>query len=109
MGEKLDKIVEIIDDISDDIDHNARSATDMYHNMGDYSWNARRNGRDFGTIKTLFPNILGFLLGLAITKMFGGSGAAYLVLGAIFSIGFARFTALYFRELLSDMQLSVTL
>lgn len=99
MGEKLDKIVEIIDDISDDIDHNARSATDMYHNMGDYSWNARRNGRDFGTIKTLFPNILGFLLGLAITKMFGGSGAAYLVLGAIFSIGFGAFYSVAFQKI----------
>lgn len=99
MGEKLDKIVEIIDDISDDIDHNARSATDMYHSMGDYSWGARRNGRDFGTIKTLFPNIVGFLLGLAITKMFGGGGAAYLVLGVIFSIGFGVFYSVEFQKI----------
>ncbi|MBR6581605.1 MAG: hypothetical protein IKK66_09945 [Ruminococcus sp.] len=99
MGDKLDKIVEIIDDISDDIDHNTKSATDMYYSVGDYSWNARRNGRDFGTIKTLFPNIVGFLLGLAITKMFGGGGAGYLVLGAIFSIVFGVFYSVEFQKI----------
>lgn len=95
MGEKLDKIVEIIDDISDDVDHNTKSATDMYYSVGDYSWNARRNGRDFGTIKTLFPNIVGFLLGLALTKMFGMSGAAYPVLGAIGAVGLGVLNSVY--------------
>lgn len=98
MGEKLDKIVEIIDDISDDIDHNAQSAKDIYPGIGDYSWNGRRKGLDLGTLKTFFPNIVGFLLGLAITKMFGGSGAAYLVLGAIFSIGFGVFYSVAFQK-----------
>lgn len=98
MGEKLDKIVEIIDDISDDIDHNAQSAKDIYPGICDYSWNGRRKGLDLGTLKTFFPNIVGFLLGLAITKMFGGSGAAYLVLGAIFSIGFGVFYSVAFQK-----------
>ena len=89
------KIKEIIKDIFDDIDHSSDSYTDMYRGMGSTSWDARHNGRDLGLFTTLFPNLLGFLFGLAITKLLGMSGAAYLVFGAIGAVGLGVLNSVY--------------
>ena len=69
------RILEIIKDIFDDTVHSADSYTDMYRDMGSTPWDARRNGFDIGFFVTMLPNILGFLLGLAITRMFGIVGS----------------------------------
>ena len=89
------KIKEIIKDIFDDIDHRSVSYTDMYSGMCSTSWDARHNGRDLGLFTTLFPNLLGFLFGLAITKLLGMSGAAYLVFGAIGAVGLGVLNSVY--------------
>ena len=89
------KIFEIIKDIFDDTVHSADSYTDMYRDMGSTPWDARRNGFDIGFFVTMLPNILGFLLGLALTKMFGMSGAAYPVLGAIGAVGLGVLNSVY--------------
>lgn len=89
------RILEIIKDIFDDVNHSSDSYTDMYRDMGSTSWDARRNGFDIGFFMTMLPNILGFLLGLALTKMFGMSGAAYPVLGAIGAVGLGVLNSVY--------------
>jgi hypothetical protein len=89
------RILEIIKDIFDDVNHSLDSYTDMYRDMGSTSWDARRNGFDIGFFMTMLPNILGFLLGLALTKMFGMSGAAYPVLGAIGAVGLGVLNSVY--------------
>ena len=89
------RILEIIKDIFDDVDHSADSYTDMYRDMGSTSWDARRNSFDIGFFVTMLPNILGFILGLAITKMFGMSGAAYPVFGAIGAVGLGVLNSVY--------------
>ena len=89
------RILEIIKDIFDDTVHSADSYTDMYRDMGSTSWDARRNGFDIGFFITMLPNILGFLLGLALTKMFGMGGAAYPVFGAIGAVGLGVLNSVY--------------
>ena len=89
------KIKEIIKDIFDDTVHSADSYTDMYRDMGSTPWDARRNGFDIGFFVTMLPNILGFLLGLAITRMFGMGGAAYPVFGAIGAVGLGVLHSVY--------------
>lgn len=89
------RILEIIKDIFDDTVHSADSYTDMYRDMGSTSWDARRNGFDIGFFMTMLPNILGFLLGLALTKMFGMGGAAYPVFGAIGAVGLGVLNSVY--------------
>lgn len=89
------RILEIIKDIFDDVDHSADSYTDMYRDMGSTSWDARRNGFDIGFFVNMLPNILGFLLGLAITRMLGMGGAAYPVFGAIGAVGLGVLNSVY--------------
>lgn len=89
------KIKEIFKDIVDDIDHSSDSYTDMYESMGSTPWDARRNGYDIGFFTTLFPNILGFVFGLAITKLLGMGGAAYLIFGAIGAVGLGVLNSVY--------------
>lgn len=89
------KIFEIIKDIFDDTVHSADSYTDMYRDMGSTPWDAWRHGFDIGFFVTMLPNILGFLLGLALTKMLGMSGAAYPVLGAIGAVGLGVLHSVY--------------
>ncbi len=89
------KILEIIQDILDDFHHTSDSCTDMYESMGSTPWDARDNGSDLGCLAMLLPNILGFLFGLAITKMFGMGGAAYLVFGFIGGVGMGVLNSVY--------------
>ncbi len=89
------KIKEIFKDIVDDIDHSSDSYTDMYESMGSTPWDARRNGYDISFFTTLFPNILGFVFGLAITKLLGMGGAAYLIFGAIGAVGLGVLNSVY--------------
>ncbi|MBR5514374.1 MAG: hypothetical protein IKV85_10400 [Ruminococcus sp.] len=89
------KILEIIQDILDDFHHTSDSCTDIYTNMGSTPWEARNNGGDLGCLAVLFPNILGFLFGLAITKMFGMGGAAYFVFGFLGGVGLGVLNSVY--------------
>lgn len=95
MGKKLKEIFEIMDDINREIDDNAFSSI---FNIGNTYGTPDKNTNVIAVIKTFFPDILGFLLGLSFTRLFGLGGIVYLVMGIVFSIGFAVFYTVKFRR-----------
>ena len=56
---------------------------DSLRDMGVFMPKYRARRGNYGLWSTLFPHIIGFIAGLAITKLFGMSGAAYVVFGTI--------------------------
>lgn len=94
MGKWLYEIFEIMDDIDSETDDNAfKSMFNIGKTYG--SFNRSTNGID--VIKTFFPNILGFLLGVALTRLLGLGGIVYLIAGIAFSLGFAVFYSVKFK------------
>jgi len=77
------KLKEIIDDIFDDMRTADQRHEDSMRDMGVFMPKYRARRDNYGLWSTLFPHIIGFIAGLAISKLFGMSGAAYVVFGTI--------------------------
>lgn len=78
------KLKEILDDIFNEYDnHHA-------HSLSNFDQSGRGRGdpnASYALWKLYMPNILGFIIGLAFSKMLGFQGAAgYLIFGVIFAV-----------------------
>lgn len=77
-------IKEITKDIFDDADIENKRMKQFSEDTGRYS---RRNGEGYGFFKIALPNLIGFLVGLAVARLFQSNTAGYFILGIIFAVG----------------------
>ena len=77
------KIKEIIDDIFNDIDTADRRHEDTLRDMGVLFPRYRARRDHVGLWSVLLPHIIGFVVGLAVTRLFGLHGYAYLIIGTV--------------------------
>ena len=90
-------IMEIIKDVFNDLDHNYDNTRDFYKRQGDYSLRGSRGAAGASFFKTFLPNIAGFLVGLAFTRLLGFEGIAYLILGIIGAMGIGILNSVLFQ------------
>lgn len=83
------KLKDIIKDISDDYDNNYAHSQYNFEQPSKYTYSGRRRGdpnASYAVWKLYKANILGFLLGLALSKLMGFEAMGYLIFGVICSI-----------------------
>lgn len=93
------KITEIIDDIFSDIRTADKRHEDFLRDTGVpfYKYRARRSSA--GLWAVLLPNIVGFVLGLAVTRLLGFNGIAYIIIGAVFAFAVGTFKSVEFDKI----------
>ena len=95
------KISEIFKDILSDVNTSNQRTEEARRERGVY-WMTPRDqvGNYFGSfLKILLPQFLGFVLGLAVTKLLGFSGAAYLVIGGIGALAVGTYKSVSFDRI----------
>ncbi|MBQ8961771.1 MAG: hypothetical protein IJ071_11260 [Ruminococcus sp.] len=90
------KIIEIIKDIFDDVDATDQRYEDSLKDSGRYVPSYRRRRGSPGIWLLFLPQILGFVLGLAIAKMIGGG---YLVFGVLAAFGVGTYKSVSFDKI----------
>ncbi len=92
MGKFIDELSDVVKDISDDIS--------QYQDVEEPTYPLyRRRVTGAGPFRVFLPNIIGFVLGLAITRMFGMGGAMYLILGNVGSMIFGVYHCVADRKM----------
>lgn len=91
------KFEDILKDISEDYDNEYKrtvcNADDsIFRNKG-------RQSYDHAALNLFLPNILGFLLGCALLRLFGGGGIGYFFLGVIGSVTLGMVDNMILRRL----------
>lgn len=93
------RISEIIRDIFTDADiANQRYRQDVYDNKP-FSFGTERRANSAGFIKLLLPQFIGFIIGLAFTKLIGADGAAYIIFGGIFALAVGVYKSVSFDKI----------
>ena len=96
---KKSELKETINDIFDDM-HTAESRHEEFlRDAGDPfpRYRARRSNVGFWAL--LVPNIIGFVVGLAITRFLGLHGAAYVIIGAICAFAAGTYKSVAFDKI----------
>lgn len=82
------RIVEIVKDIFTDVDiTNQKHARERREN-GHFPLTPRQRAAENteGWFMIFLPQLLGFIFGLAVTRLFGMTGSAYFVIGGLFAL-----------------------
>lgn len=91
------KLEDILNDISDDYDNEYKrtlcNADDSIFS------NKYRKSYDHAALNLFLPNILGFLLGCALLRLFGGGGIGYFFLGVLGSVTLGMVDNMMIRKL----------
>jgi uncharacterized membrane-anchored protein len=95
------RITEIFKDIKDDVDITNQRFMDSRREQGYFSVTPRQRARAYtsGWIAILIPQFLGFILGLAITKLLGLHGFAYVVIGGISALAVGTYKSVSFDRI----------
>ena len=95
------KISEIFKDITDDVNINNQRFLDSRREQGYFSVTPRQRARAYtsGWIAILIPQFLGFILGLAITKLLGFHSFAYVVIGGISALAVGTYKSISFDRI----------
>lgn len=96
---KKSELKETVKDIFDDMNTAESRHEDFLRDVGDPfpRYRARRSNVGFWAI--LVPNIIGFVVGLAITRFLGLHGAAYIVIGAICAFAAGTYKSVAFDKI----------
>jgi len=85
------KIGDIFKDIVDDYNINEQ------RNTGADGWGRRNRG--IGFYAMLIPQIIGFVGGLAVARLFHLDGSAYIPIGAIFALAFGTYKSVSYDKI----------
>lgn len=84
------KLKDIINDIQDEYNNDYAHSKYNFEQPSKYTYSGRRRGdpnASYALWKLYMPNVLGFVLGLAFSKVLGFEAASgYLIFGIIFAI-----------------------
>ncbi|WP_019678729.1 hypothetical protein [Ruminococcus flavefaciens] len=93
------KISEILRDIFTDVDianqKYKKDLADIYPS----SYGTRHSGSSAGFFKLFLPQFIGFIIGLAFTKLIGASGAAYIIFGGVFALAIGVYKSVSFDKI----------
>lgn len=96
---KKSELKETINDMFDDM-HTAESRhEDFLRDVGDPFPRYRARRSNIGFWAMLVPNIIGFVVGLAITRLLGLHGAAYIVIGAVCAFAAGTYKSVAFDKI----------
>lgn len=95
------KLSEIFKDIKDDVDITNQRYTDSRRERGFFSVTPRQRANDYmnGWLVILMPQFLGFIFGLAVTKLLGFHGSAYVVIGGICALAAGTYKSVSFDKI----------
>ncbi len=95
------KISEIFKDILSDVNTKNQRTEEARRERGVYWMTPRdRAGNYFSSFMVLLlPQFLGFVLGLAVTKLLGFGGAAYFVIGGISALAVGTYKSVSFDRI----------
>ena len=93
------RISEIIRDIFTDVEiSNQRYRQDVYDN-NPFTFGTERRATSAGFFKLFLPQFIGFIIGLAFTKLIGAGGAAYIIFGGIFALAVGVYKSVSFDKI----------
>ena len=94
-------IKEIFQDIVTDVNDTNQRANSERRERGYIPLNSRQRAGEYlgGWLVILLPQFIGFILGLALTRMVGLHGAAYLVIGGLCALAAGTYKSISFDKI----------